>query len=116
MKRVFDHPPEKLTGKQYWRRLDELSDTPEFRGWLEKEFPAGAAQIEGDEWARRGFLKLMGGSLALGRFRNTRGGVERDFAGGAEQGEGEEGPRRFFLNLGAPSGGLAVFKTPGRDH
>ena len=71
MKRVFEHPPEKLTGKQYWRSLDELSDTPEFRGWLEREFPAGAAQMEGDEWSRRGFLKLMGASMALAGFSLT---------------------------------------------
>jgi MoCo/4Fe-4S cofactor protein with predicted Tat translocation signal len=71
MKRVFEHPPEKLTGKRYWRSLGELSDTPEFRGWLEKEFPAGAAQLEGDEWSRRGFLKLMGASMALAGFGLT---------------------------------------------
>src|SRR4051812_28649405 len=71
MKRVFEHPPEKLTGKRYWRSLDELSDTPEFRGWLEREFPAGAAQLNGDEWSRRGFLKLMGASMALAGFSLT---------------------------------------------
>jgi molybdopterin-containing oxidoreductase family iron-sulfur binding subunit len=65
MKRVFEHPPEEQTGKRYWRSLGELSDTPEFRGWLEKEFPAGAAQMEGDEVSRRSFLKLMGASMAL---------------------------------------------------
>ena len=65
MKRVFQHPPEPLTGKKYWRSLGELSDTPEFREWLEREFPAGAAQLEGDEWSRRDFLKLMGASMAL---------------------------------------------------
>jgi MoCo/4Fe-4S cofactor protein with predicted Tat translocation signal len=68
MKRVFQHPPESLTGKRYWRSLGELSDTPEFRGWLEREFPAGAAQLEGDDWSRRGFLKLMGASMALAGF------------------------------------------------
>jgi MoCo/4Fe-4S cofactor protein with predicted Tat translocation signal len=71
MKRVFEHPPEKLTGKRYWRSLDEFSDTPEFRSWLETEFPAGAAQMEGDEWSRRGFLKLMGASMALAGFGLT---------------------------------------------
>ncbi|MEY2559774.1 MAG: hypothetical protein QOG51_189 [Verrucomicrobiota bacterium] len=71
MKRVLEHPPEKLTGKRYWRSLSELSDTPEFRGWLEREFPAGAAQLEGDEWSRRGFLKLMGASMALAGFGLT---------------------------------------------
>src|SRR5438094_6321969 len=65
MKRVFHHPPEPTTGKRYWRSLGELSDTPEFRQWLEREFPPGAAELNGDEWSRRDFLKLMGASMAL---------------------------------------------------
>ncbi len=68
MKRVLQHPAPDQTGKQYWRSLGELSDTPEFRGWLEREFPAGAAEIEGDEVSRRSFLKLMGASMALAGF------------------------------------------------
>ena len=62
---MFQHPPESLTGKKYWRSLGELSDTPEFRQWLEREFPAGAAEISADDWSRRSFLKLMGASMAL---------------------------------------------------
>src|SRR2546423_11005979 len=65
MKRVFHHPPEPTTGKHYWRGLGEYSDSPEFRQWLEREFPAGAAELNGDEWSRRDFLKLMGASMAL---------------------------------------------------
>src|SRR3989441_5487736 len=65
MKRVFQHPPEPLNGKHYWRGLGELNDTPEFRQWLEREFPPGAAELNGDEWSRRDFLKLMGASMAL---------------------------------------------------
>src|SRR5262245_19065733 len=65
MKRVFHHPPEPVTGKHYWRGLGELSDTPEFRQWLEREFPPGAAELNGGEWSRRDFLKLMGASMAL---------------------------------------------------
>src|SRR5206468_1818309 len=65
MKRVFQHPPEPLNGKHYWRGLGELDDTPEFRQWLEREFPPGAAELNGDEWSRRDFLKLMGASMAL---------------------------------------------------
>src|SRR3954452_14051522 len=68
MKRVFQHPAPSQTGKQYWRSLGELSDTPEFRGWLEREFPAGAAELEGDVVSRRSFLKLMGVSMALAGF------------------------------------------------
>ncbi len=73
MKRVFHHPPAQPdpTGRKYWRSLDELQDTPEFRGFLEREFPAGAAEMEGDEVSRRSFLKLMGGSLALAGFGLT---------------------------------------------
>ncbi len=65
MKRVFQHPPEPLTGKKYWRSLGEYSNTPEFRQWLEREFPAGASEISDDEWSRRDFMKLMGASMAL---------------------------------------------------
>jgi len=65
MKTVFRHPPEDLTGKRYWRSLDELADTPQFRTWLEREFPAGAAEMEMDGVSRRNFLRLMGASMAL---------------------------------------------------
>ncbi len=65
MKRVFHHPPEPDDGTKYWRSLGELNDTPEFRQWLEREFPAGAAELNGDEWSRRDFMKLMGASMAL---------------------------------------------------
>src|SRR6185312_11021431 len=65
MKRIFEHPSEPLTGKKYWRSLGQLSDTPEFRGWLEREFPQGASELQGGDLSRRNFLKLMGASTAL---------------------------------------------------
>jgi MoCo/4Fe-4S cofactor protein with predicted Tat translocation signal len=65
MKRVLQHPPARETGRTYWRGLDEYSQTPEFQSWLEKEFPAGAAEFWGDGVSRRGFLRLMGASMAL---------------------------------------------------
>jgi MoCo/4Fe-4S cofactor protein with predicted Tat translocation signal len=65
MKRVFQHPPEPTTGKRYWRSLGEYSDSPEFRQWLEREFPQGIAELTGNEWSRRDFVKLMGASMAL---------------------------------------------------
>jgi MoCo/4Fe-4S cofactor protein with predicted Tat translocation signal len=65
MKRVFQHPPEPLTGKKYWRSLGEYSNTTEFREWLEREFPAGASELAENEWSRRDFMKLMGASMAL---------------------------------------------------
>src|SRR6267143_3658967 len=68
MKRVFQHPPAPTSGRRYWRSTDELADTPEFREWLAREFPSSAAQLNGDEWSRRSFLKLMGASVALAGF------------------------------------------------
>jgi MoCo/4Fe-4S cofactor protein with predicted Tat translocation signal len=51
-------------GKTWWRGLDELADTPEFREMLHREFPAAASELD-DPRGRRDFLKLMGASLAL---------------------------------------------------
>ncbi len=52
------------TGKTYWRSVDELADTPAFRETVQREFPAQAAEWI-DPVSRRGFLKVMGASLAL---------------------------------------------------
>ena len=65
MKRILQHPAEPATGKKYWRSLGQLSGTPEFKGWLEREFPQGAAEFNGGETTRRNFLQLMGASMAL---------------------------------------------------
>ncbi len=68
MKRILQHPPEVVTGRKYWRNVGELADTPEFRGWLEREFPQGAAEMEIDGLSRRSFMQIMGASLALAGF------------------------------------------------
>jgi len=65
MKRIFKHPAAPETGRKYWRSPAEFADTPEFRARLEREFPQGAAELEGDEISRRGFMQFMGASLAL---------------------------------------------------
>ncbi len=65
MKHIFQHPPENPTGRKYWRSLGELADTPQFREKLEREFPAGAAELNLDGVSRRNFLKIMGASTAL---------------------------------------------------
>lgn len=51
-------------GKEYWRSLEELSDTPAFQEILHREFPSLASEFT-DPVGRRKFLKLMGASLAL---------------------------------------------------
>jgi len=51
-------------GPEYWRSLEELAGSPEFREMLHREFPKGASEWL-DDFSRRGFLKLMGASLAM---------------------------------------------------
>ena len=51
-------------GPQYWRSLEEIAETEEFREFLHREFPQGASEWN-DPLGRRQFLKLMGASLAL---------------------------------------------------
>ena len=51
-------------GKQYWRSLEALADTPEFQQYLHREFPENATEWI-DPVGRRSFLKLMSASLAL---------------------------------------------------
>jgi molybdopterin-containing oxidoreductase family iron-sulfur binding subunit len=53
-----------VKGKRFWRSVDELADTPEFQAAVEREFPS-AAQEWIDPVTRRGFLKVMGASMAL---------------------------------------------------
>jgi len=51
-------------GPRYWRSLEELAGDPAFQEQVQREFPRGASEwLEG--FSRRGFLQLMGASLAL---------------------------------------------------
>jgi MoCo/4Fe-4S cofactor protein with predicted Tat translocation signal len=65
-----------LTGKDYWRSLDQLADTPEFREFLEREFPEGASELS-NPISRRNFLTLMGASMALAGLAGCRRPVEK---------------------------------------
>ena len=51
-------------GRLYWRSLGELSDSPQFREYLHREFPEQASEWN-DPKGRREFMKLMSASLAL---------------------------------------------------
>ena len=55
---------EATRGRDYWRSLESLSETAEFKEFLHREFPQNASEWL-DPVGRRGFLKLMGASLAL---------------------------------------------------
>src|SRR6516162_6872149 len=52
------------TGPEFWRSLEELAGSAEFREMIRGEFPEGASQWL-DSVSRRGFLRLMGASLAM---------------------------------------------------
>lgn len=71
-KRVIHHP-EVPAGETTvaWRSAGQLEDTADFRQWLDREFPQGAAEMADEsemETSRRSFLKLMGASTALAGF------------------------------------------------
>ena len=53
-------------GPEYWRSLEELAGSADFQEMMHREFPKGASEWL-DAVSRRGFLKLMGASLAHGR-------------------------------------------------
>jgi molybdopterin-containing oxidoreductase family iron-sulfur binding subunit len=55
---------QKKNGPEFWRSLEELAGKPEFKEMMHREFPKGASEWL-DAVSRRGFLKLMGSSLAL---------------------------------------------------
>jgi molybdopterin-containing oxidoreductase family iron-sulfur binding subunit len=55
---------EATRGREYWRSLEAVAETPEFKEYLHREFPQNASEWL-DPVGRRGFLKLMGASLAL---------------------------------------------------
>ena len=51
-------------GPRHWRSLEHKADSPEFREFIEKEFPSGVDLID-DPVSRRNFMKIMSASFAL---------------------------------------------------
>jgi MoCo/4Fe-4S cofactor protein with predicted Tat translocation signal len=104
-------------GRHYWRSLEELADTPEFQNFLHREFPENAS-----EWAdgvsRRGFLKIMGASLAFaGLTACTRQPVEKIVPYVKQPEEIVPGKPLYFataMQLGGAAIGLLVESHMGR--
>ncbi len=63
-------------GKNYWRSLDHLAETPEYKDFLHREFPQGAGQFD-NSWSRRKFMTLMGASMAMAGLSACRRPVEK---------------------------------------
>ena len=70
---IEDHSPKggqlgrPAPGPRFWRSLEELADTDEFRAWVRNEYPADIADRL-DGVSRREVLKLMAASFALAGF------------------------------------------------
>jgi len=56
--------PAPVNAPAYWRSLDQLAETPEFRQWVEREFPEDASAVL-DGNSRRTMLKIMAASFGL---------------------------------------------------
>ena len=66
-----------LSGTKYWRALDEIAGTAEFREYLTREFPDSVSRWE-DEVGRREFLTLMAASLALAGFSGCTSDIRNE--------------------------------------
>jgi MoCo/4Fe-4S cofactor protein with predicted Tat translocation signal len=64
------------TGKKYWRSLEQLAETPRFREWLHREFPAGTSE-PASTTSRRRMLQLMAASFGLAGLTACRRPVEK---------------------------------------
>ncbi len=67
---------QKIQGKDYWRSLDQLADTSEFKEFLHREFPENASEMT-NPFTRRKFLSLMGASIAFAGLAGCRRPVEK---------------------------------------
>ena len=64
------------TTNTYWKSLNELAQNKEYEKFLHREFPENATELE-DGVSRRGFLKVMGASIALAGFAACRRPVQK---------------------------------------
>ncbi len=77
MKNNLNNSSAPVTGRRYWRSLDELADKPEFKDWLHREFPVGASEMVEDGQSRRHFLKIMSASFAFAGVATLGAGCRR---------------------------------------
>lgn len=105
-----------IKGKDYWRSLDQLADTPEFRELLHREFPEGASELS-PGMNRRKFMTLMGASLSLAGLASCRRPVEKIIPYVTAPEEILPGIPRYFastMNLGGHAYGVLVESHDGR--
>ncbi len=91
---------------KYWRSLEELADAPEFREFVEREYPQQAEEWN-DPFERRTFLKLMGASLALAGLSGCAFQPPEKIVPYVMQPEGTPGKALFFATASS-LGGIAT--------
>ena len=85
--RTFRAKLDGQSGKEYWRSLEELADTPEFREFLYDEVPQHTRSFDILSMDRRRFLTLAGASLALAGLGGCRWLPAKKVVPAAEQSE-----------------------------
>ncbi len=96
-----------LEGRAYWRSLEELADTPDFRQYVQREFPEQASEFS-DPAGRRQFLKLMGASLALAGVSACTRQPEEKLVPYVQQPEEIVPGRPLFYATAMPLGGVGL--------
>src|SRR5215472_8540929 len=121
---LFGVPPmslinitQKTSGPKYWRSLDQLANTPQFREWVKREFPESVAELEMDGSSRRTVLKLMAASFGLAGLTACSRPVEHIFPISKGVEDYVPGKAYFFttvMSLAGQSAGLLVETHDGR--
>ena len=94
-------------GKSYWRSLEELADSPEFREFVEREYPQHAEEWN-DPFERRTFLKLMGASLALAGLSGCAFQPAEKIVPNVKQSEDSVPGKALFFATASSLGGIAT--------
>ncbi len=103
-------------GREYWRSLDQLADKPEFREFVEREFPDHASEML-DPISRRKFLFLMAASLSFAGLTACRRPVHEILPAAATTVEQVPGVATYYatiMPLGGYAQGLLVRSNDGR--
>ena len=94
-------------GKKFWRSLEELADAPEFREFVEREYPQHAEEWH-DPVERRAFLKLMGASLALAGLSGCAFQPAEKIVPNVKQPEDSVPGKALFFATASSLGGIAT--------
>ena len=98
---------EATRGRQYWRSLESLAETAEFKEFLHREFPHNASEWL-DPVGRRGFLKLMGASLALAGVSACTRQPDEEIVPYVRQPEEEVPGKPLFFATAMPMNGAGI--------